>query len=102
MREPYMPTMYPMGGDYPNSAEIGPVETPCRDIEYSHKTRPLESANGEPTARSPYRVRSHAELEADLIGPLSAGEGLSCRMAMTRQANNELFPYSADKYGKQR
>jgi hypothetical protein len=52
--------------------------------------------------RSKSVIRSHADVQAATTGTPALGEGLSLRQAMAGQCENDQFPFSADRFGKQR
>lgn len=52
--------------------------------------------------RSKSVIRSHADVRAATTGTPALGEGLSLRQAMAGQCENDQFPFSADRFGKQR
>jgi hypothetical protein len=52
--------------------------------------------------RSKTVVRDHAAVAAATTGVPSLAEGLSLREAMAGQCENDQFPFSADRFGKQR
>ena len=47
-------------------------------------------------------VRTHAEAAAARTGDLPLGDGLTLRMAMAGQCENDQFPFETDPFGKQR
>lgn len=50
--------------------------------------------------RAKHRARTHEELAADKVRDLPLGAGLSMRMPMAGQCENDQFPYSTGEDGK--
>lgn len=78
-------------------ADVQRQETQPKEMPYNRVTD-----NGLASTRSKHVVRTHAEVAAATQGDLPLGDGLSLRMALPGQCENELFPFQTDAYGKQR
>lgn len=60
-----------------------------------------DTDHGLASTRSKHRVRSCDEVASCRSGDLPLSEGLALRQAMAGQGENDQFPYSTDKHGKQ-
>lgn len=72
-------------------------DVPPAEIAYT-----IDVDQGLASRRSKYFARSHAQVAAATHGVPAAGLGLSFRMAMPGQGENDIFPMTTDRYGKQR
>lgn len=99
------PLAFPEPAGYPHSKysnvacemgepHVGEVGTPP-PIEYTHRVDDDLAVE-----RAKHRVRTHEELAADKVSSPTAGSGLSFRMPMAGQCENDQFLYSTDAYGK--
>lgn len=70
---------------------------PAAEIPYNYTPD-----QGLASRRSKQVVRSCAEVQAACSGDLPLADGLSLRSPMAGQAENDQFPFSTDRYGKQR
>lgn len=68
-----------------------------REMPYSQTP-----CDGLASRRSKQPVRTFEELQAATSGTPAPGYGLSLRSAMTGQCENDQFPLTTDRYGKQR
>jgi len=88
--------------EYPDPMNVGYVQAQgglgARGM-YTHKTRPLDSINNEPTTYSTHRVRTPSEMDADSnlskeeLNAYGTETGLSLRMAVSNQGRNDQFSY---------
>jgi hypothetical protein len=83
-----------------NSATV--INRPDTDPASKTPTYNCTTDDGLASRRDLHDCRSQAEYAAAYSGDLPLGQGLSLRMAMAGQAENDQFPYSTDEYGKQR
>lgn len=72
-------------------------EMPPADMPYTATTD-----QGLASRRSKTVIRTHADVAAATTGEPALSEGLSLRQAMAGQCENDQFPFSADRFGKQR
>lgn len=73
-------------------------DLPSREIQYNKATD-----DGLASTRSKHAVQpAPGDRDDDSFPPLPMGVGLSLRMAMAGQAENDQFPISSNQFGKQR
>lgn len=91
----------------PRALTEGVNDAAVRDIQ-RQESKPAEMPytrtpdQGLASRRSKHFVRTHAEVEAATTGEPSLAAGISLRMPMAGQCENDQFIYSTDAFGKQR